>query len=198
MRPISPFAEHPEVQEVFVFYELLCFFLHLMNRQAFKTLGPERREKLQEEVGSVIVPTAIDTFCGHWPDELRLRLRRSFYEKLNDAEVEYASCKLLFPKKEPYDEISACSRLAINILGSAGYDADVQSVQGDSMELMSFVGVLVKDTLTIGDLKNFGELVENADTAIKQLNENVDPEMRREMEADVNRLMGEFLRQQCK
>jgi len=100
LRPVKEFAEHPEVQEVYVFYEFLYFYLHLVNRQAHSRLGPDRVAKLQGAVGPLIVPAAVDTFFAHWPEKFKSGIERNFYEKLNDAEMEYASCKLLFPEKK--------------------------------------------------------------------------------------------------
>ena len=99
LRPGNKFSEHPKIQEVYVFYEFLYFFLHLMNRQARIDLGPDRVAKLQNEVGPLIIRSAVDAFFGHWPEKFKSRIESEFYDKLNHAKMEYANCKGLYPEK---------------------------------------------------------------------------------------------------
>jgi len=169
LRPVNEFAEHPEVQEVYVFYEFLYFFLHLMNRQAQSRLGPDRVAKLQGAVGPLIVPAAVDTFFAHWPEKFKSGIERNFFEKLNDAEAEYASCKLLFAEKGPIDDTALCSRLAMNVSNLAGYDAGVERLSDASLEFVNLVGALVMDSLNSGPLKGLGEMVEKAGAGIEAL-----------------------------
>jgi hypothetical protein len=171
LRPVNEFAEHPEVQEVYVFYEFLYFFLHLMNRQAHSRLGPDRVAKLQGAVEPLIVPAAVDTFFAHWPEKFKSGIERNFFEKLNDAEMEYASCKLLFPEKRPIDDTAMCSRLAMNVSNLAGYDAGVERLSDASLEFVNLVGALVMDNLSSGPLKGLGEMVEKAGAATEALEE---------------------------
>lgn len=164
-RPVKEFAQHPQLQEIYVFYEFLYFFLHLLNRQAHSRLSPNIGAKVQDEMGALIVPTAIDTFCAHWPEKLKSGMRQEFFENLNDAEREYATCKRLFPKKTPIDDTALCSRLARNISNHAGYD--VERPSHASLKFIDFVGGLVRDNLNSGPLKDLGEMVEKAGAAIE-------------------------------
>lgn len=169
LRPVKEFAEHPEVQEVYVFYEFLYFYLHLVNRQAHSRLGPDRVAKLQGAVGPLIVPAAVDTFFAHWPEKFKSGIERNFYEKLNDAEMEYASCKLLFPEKKPIDDTALCSRLAMKVSNLAGYDAGVERLSDASLGFVNIIDALMMDNLSSGPLKGLGEMVEKAGAAIEAL-----------------------------
>ena len=77
------------VREILVFYEFLYFFMHMSLRQAFATPGTDI-EALQAILGPLICSTAIDSYCGHWPAHLKQKMSGEFYDKLNQAEVEYS------------------------------------------------------------------------------------------------------------
>jgi hypothetical protein len=166
LRPVNEFAEHPVVQKLYVFYEFLYFFLHLMNRKAHSGLGPDRVAKLQDEVRPLIVVAAV-SFIAHWPEKFKSGFEREFFEKVNDAEMEYASCKLLFPEKRPTDDTALCSRLALNVLNVAGYDTGVEQLSDAGIEFVDLIGALVMDNLNSGPLNDLDEMVEKAGAAIE-------------------------------
>ena len=168
LRPGNKFAQHPEVQEVYVFYEFLYFFLHLMNRQARIELGPDRVAKLENEVWPLIIPSAVDAFFGHWPEKFKSRIESEFYDKLNNAKMEYASCKGLFPEKGLVGKTDPFSRLAINILHLASYELEESDCPA-SRELIIRVRGLVAENLDSAPLKDFGTLIEKAGAAIATL-----------------------------
>ena len=81
-------------RESLVYFEFVYFFMHITNRVAFRILGHERRTKLQEELGPAMVHAVVESLCGHWPGEMKERIKHEFFEKMNDAEVEYSACPL--------------------------------------------------------------------------------------------------------
>ena len=83
-----------------VLFEFMYFFLHLTNRSAFKQLGEEKRSKLLDELGPVLVNAVTETLFGHWPQNLKDGIKRDFYDNLNNSEIEYGSCTQLFLKLE--------------------------------------------------------------------------------------------------
>jgi hypothetical protein len=85
-----------------VLFEFMCFFLHLTNRSAFAHLGDERRNRLSNELVPATIDAMIETFFGHWPQNLIEGMKRDFYNNLNNAEMEYGRCKelLLDPKDD--------------------------------------------------------------------------------------------------
>jgi hypothetical protein len=168
LRPGNKFSEHPEIQEVYVFYEFLCFFIHLMNRQARIDLGPDRVAKLENEVRPLIIPSAVDAFFGHWPEKVKSRIESEFYNKLNHAKMEYANCKGLFPENGLVGKTDPFSRLAINILDLASYEL-VESDHPASRELIILVRSLVAENLDSAPLKDFGTMIEKAGGAIATL-----------------------------
>lgn len=80
-----------------VCYEFIFFFAHLMNRNAFSILGSEGRIKLQNEIAPLIVVPAISGFFEHWPEDKKEKMINDFYDDLNDAELDYSSCRGLLP-----------------------------------------------------------------------------------------------------
>jgi hypothetical protein len=83
-----------------ILFEFMYFFLHLTNRSAFAQLGHEKRVKLQGELGRPAIDAMIETYFGHWPKNLKDGIERDFYNNLNNAEMEYGSCKALLLKPE--------------------------------------------------------------------------------------------------
>jgi hypothetical protein len=83
-----------------VLFEFVYFFLHLTSRSAFAQLGHEKRKKLQDVLGPPAVDAMIETYFGHWPKNLKDGIERDFYNNLNNAEMEYGSCKALLLKPE--------------------------------------------------------------------------------------------------
>jgi len=82
-------------------YEFIFFFSHLMNRDALSILGSDGRIKLQSEISPLIVIPAISGFFEHWPEDIKEKMGNHFYDDLNDAELDYSSCRgLLLPSPE--------------------------------------------------------------------------------------------------
>jgi TPR repeat protein len=160
----------PEFLEVYIYYEFLYFYLHLMNREAHANLGSDKVSLIQHEVTLIIAPTAIDTFCSHWPTEYKSRLEREFYNKLNNAEVEYANCKGgLVAEDGSLDKNTLCSQLAMNILRIAGYST--QTVRPvDILRAANLIQATVLKTLR---KTNLGDVVKKGWAAIAAEEERV-------------------------
>jgi hypothetical protein len=124
--PSNHSASRPE-QEVNIFREFLYFFLHLMNRYASKRFGDLKAQDIKASIDLLIIPIAVDRFSGRWSKDNKLRIASSFYEKLNDAECEYATCKSLTSTTCSMDESALCPRLASNVMETAGYTGSVGS-----------------------------------------------------------------------
>lgn len=77
--------------EVFVFYELLYFYMH-MTMRATAQLTESQITKLQAYLSPTISATAIDSYCAHWPEDLKQKMIAEFYDNLNKAESEYTEC----------------------------------------------------------------------------------------------------------
>ncbi len=106
----------PTERQMLVFYELLYFFAHVTIRTAVAhQLTESQIFKLQDYLGPQLSRTAVDTFCKHWPVELKRRMAGEFFERLNDAEVEYSECRGLMVKDKPFDRESLFGRLSHNV-----------------------------------------------------------------------------------
>ncbi|MGD0734986.1 MAG: hypothetical protein ABR976_07550 [Terracidiphilus sp.] len=93
-----------------VLFEFMYFFLHLTNRYAFAQLGHERRSKLYDDLVPPTIDATIESIFGHWPKHLKDGMERDFYSNLNNAEMEYSSCKELLLK--PEDDTSTLEKIA--------------------------------------------------------------------------------------
>lgn len=84
-------------QEVHVFFEFIYFYMHLTMRSAFVQLSEPQLQKLQGHIGQVISAAAVDSYFAHWPDDLKQKMVSEFYDKLNEAELEYSECTKTAP-----------------------------------------------------------------------------------------------------
>lgn len=126
IRPLinGPEGKEKQEAEMYVFYEFIYFFMHLAMRSAFSQLTEQQIEGLQGYLGPLISSTAVDSFFGHWPEDLKEKIRSGFFAKLNDAEVEYSTCKELLCEESPLTGNSLLSRLARNIGELSGNSSD--------------------------------------------------------------------------
>jgi hypothetical protein len=120
-----PTEKERQKREIFIFYEFIYFYMHLTLRQAFGNLTKERLQKLQGFLGPMISSVAIDSYFAHWPEDLKQKMTGEFYEKLNDAETEYAECAqfdTLVAGEERIKEIfqALFFKLSLNVANLAG------------------------------------------------------------------------------
>ena len=111
--------EKKEIEDL-VFYEFVYFFIHLTMRSAFAQLYEQQIKRLQDYLVPLISSTAVDSFFAQWPEDLKEKIKSEFYDKLNDAELEYSTCKELFSEKNPMTGNSLFSKLARNIAELSG------------------------------------------------------------------------------
>src|SRR5438128_242275 len=123
MKPHLNFKTEKEIdaQSVHVCFEFLYFYLHMTMRTGYShDLGPERARRLKAELGPLVLLPLIDTFFGHWPKDLQNNMVAQFYQKINDAELEYSTCtELLYTEfisedKNPITGNALFSKLARN------------------------------------------------------------------------------------
>jgi len=108
-------TDRPSEPQMLTLYELLYFFAHLTLRTAVgKGFSAGQVKKLQGYLGPLLASTAVDSFCLHWPEDIKAKIRGEFYEKLNDAEAEYAECHGLISSDDPLDRNTLIGRLATN------------------------------------------------------------------------------------
>lgn len=111
--------------EIHIFYEFIYFYMHMTMRSAFGQLTEPEIEKLQEYLGPLISSVAIDSYCAHWPDDLKQKMTNEFYDKLNEAELEYTTCTQSDPteqgEKQPRKKLEALfMKLGSNISSLSG------------------------------------------------------------------------------
>lgn len=90
-------------------------------RYAHSQLQPEQIKKLQSELGPLVALPTIEAFFGHWPEDLKAKIFADFYQKLNQAELDYSTCKELISKDNPITGDALFSKLARNVLELSGH-----------------------------------------------------------------------------
>lgn len=112
----SPVEGQPSEKQMLVFYEYVYFFTHLTLRTLVECgLNEDQISKLQNFIGPLLSRTAVDTFFRHWPLERKLRIADEFFDKLNDAEADYAECRGLMLPNSTFERESLMGRLSQNV-----------------------------------------------------------------------------------
>ena len=108
----------PSEPQILLFYEFLYFFAHLTLRSGVaRGLTASQVKKFQSYLGPLLASTAVDTFFLHWSTELKAKMMGEFFEKLNDAEIEYAECQGgLVSRDDPFSRDTLTGRLAVNVV----------------------------------------------------------------------------------
>jgi hypothetical protein len=88
----APAERDRVVREMYIFYDFIYFYAHLTVRHACAQLPEPQIQDLQACLGPHLSRTAIDSYCAHWPDDIKLRMFGEFYDRLNEAERKYAEC----------------------------------------------------------------------------------------------------------
>ena len=97
LRPSMAFQtkEENEKNWVYVLFEFQYLLFHLVSRLAAIEVGPEKRSALLEDIGPLVIEPTIKSVFGHWPDDLRNKIKSEYYENLANSEYEYGTCKQL-------------------------------------------------------------------------------------------------------
>lgn len=137
-----------------VCYEFIFFFAHLMNRNALSILGNDGRIKLQNEIAPLIVVPAISGFFDHWPKARKEKMINDFYDDLNDAELDYSSCRGLLPQsvevlfKEVLEDLNSFSENCL----FAKLISRIVSLSGKSLSPEAIMLLLEISTKTLIDM----------------------------------------------
>jgi hypothetical protein len=106
----------PTEQQMLVFYEFLYFFIHVTMRGAVAHgLTQMQISNVQDFLGPLLSHTAVDTFCRHWPLELKERMAHEFFEKVNGAEADYSQCRAFMLSEQPFVKESLTGKLSYNV-----------------------------------------------------------------------------------
>lgn len=133
---------------IYVCFENVYFFMHLVNRSAFSVLGGDRRNVLQNKLAPAVVKGIVAALFDHWPEERKLGIEREFFAKLNATELEYATCRGLL-SKEAFTGHGLIDTLARNVAELLGKPLDpiiiVKTVEAVTSQLEKFnLNALVK------------------------------------------------------
>jgi len=120
-----PKAERQRAR-TYVLFEFTYFWMHMANRTANMEIGNESRIKLQMQLGPLVIEPIVKKLFWHWFKKRRQNLISELFEKLNEAELDYANCKPLSPEGDLYKDESIFSKLATNVarLFSQGDNSD--------------------------------------------------------------------------
>jgi hypothetical protein len=148
---------------IYVLCEFVYFFMHLTSRSAFSILGDEGRTKLAKELSPLIVFSIIEGFFGHWPQNFKDGIRHDFYEKANNAELEYGACKEFLSTDKPFTGDGLLNKLALNVAELVGRPMD-QEVILKVISVTSECFIELKLNQMMRDLKDSGFLYSSAVT----------------------------------
>lgn len=128
-------------------YEFLFFFVHLVMRNAFHTLGDKKRNKLQEVMGPILSDATTEAWMEDWPDDLKRKIKDEFFVNLDRAESEYARYKGLSPAPYESPKGTLLWELGKNIASLSGYKNNPEVV-------MQCVEIVAKHFKDIKEIEN--------------------------------------------
>ncbi len=105
---------------IYVCFEFLYFYSHLAMRYTHSILEQKKRTILQKNLGPLIVEPVVTAYFDHWPEDKKKGIENDFYKNLNDAELEYSSCKELLTKDINFKGTSLLSKLGITVADVSG------------------------------------------------------------------------------
>lgn len=81
-----------------VFFELLCFYMHIISRQLFSEFSPAIRQKSNDILGPMSIQYISTTFLK----EASEQIVKELYEKMQNAEIDFSHCKkwLVHPNED--------------------------------------------------------------------------------------------------
>jgi len=119
----------PSEPQMYLLFELIYFFAHMTLRLAVASQYSKRQiGTLQAFMGPLLASTVVDTFFAHWPEEWKKGLRGNFFDKLNDAEQEYATCRKLVSEQDPLSPDTLFGRVARNSCALWERDQDIDAL----------------------------------------------------------------------
>jgi hypothetical protein len=119
----APAEKERQHAEIFAFYELLYFFLHLTMREAFNLMSEAEIKHLQEHLG------------------------HDFYKNLNRAEIEYAECSRFDSPAPPEGRSEQIAERLFNCLGDNV--AAVIGHEGDSGHSLLIANIAINEWTTM-------------------------------------------------
>jgi hypothetical protein len=82
--------------------EIAYFLLHMFDKQLFKDVGPEARDKIFDKVAiKVLGDYVIAVLKPETPIEILHRLGKSMFDTLNERQRIYSNCRCLMVKGNP-------------------------------------------------------------------------------------------------
>jgi|HubBroStandDraft_6_1064221.scaffolds.fasta_scaffold171321_5 hypothetical protein len=93
---IKPLIDEPDESkrqftEVYIFHELIFFFMHLAMRQAASLMSENEISRFQEYIGPMVADLTVDSYFQHVPEEWKSKMKSEFFHNLNNSEKEYAN-----------------------------------------------------------------------------------------------------------
>ena len=108
--------------------EFIYFYVYMAGKVVLSQFGDEKKGKIYDQLSPLIVHLSIDPICGNWALHLKIGTRNEFYEKLNQKESEYSSCKELISEDKPFTGSALFPTLGRKIAGFYGYPNDPETI----------------------------------------------------------------------
>lgn len=90
--------------QLHIFFEVATFYAHFASRIALKKFGHEKRQILNNHIGTLLVDYIISNFYEPISNDPQFKLpnefRNKFFNYLNQSEYEYGSCRAWILKED--------------------------------------------------------------------------------------------------
>jgi len=101
-------SEEFNLKYIQIIFEFMYFFLHIASRSASRLQSGSKINALLNSLCSLTIDNAIKRFFDHWPEDLKLGIKRDFLCNLNNAEINYSVCTKIY--LEPGQDVPILDR----------------------------------------------------------------------------------------
>jgi hypothetical protein len=100
--------------EVYITFEFIFLFIHLISRELLKKF-PDKRTEILNDIANTIIDTYIHVRAGSLSESERKSLRFGMCQKLEEAEEKYSKCTSVLDTENPLSDNGVFSLFAKNI-----------------------------------------------------------------------------------
>ncbi|GEM_PF-4422493 len=124
-----------------VLMEHLYLFLHIADRLAYSIITEKRRVTLLPGIFDLSIRFAVETTCGHWPDDLKTNIYNECINNLYSSFNEFAQYKSFLGETEIGPKNTLLWEFCKNIARIRGEENNVGSIIGHGW----VVGIALKN-----------------------------------------------------
>lgn len=148
-----------------IYLELLFFYLHTMNRFAYKQMGIKKSTMLLK----LVLPYQLEVALTSNFDNIENSHRILFFDIYNSAEIEYTKCTSLIIEGEPFSKMALLTVISTRVEDIIKRNSEGLSVEYSPLKIMLLVKRIIVNELAIkGFQRNLEILVKEIEYKLQK------------------------------